>query len=105
MNESFERTSSFNLRSDEKVVLNIDPIEGWNFEGDQNLKLKGSSSQLTIDLKNNILPNQLNIKASALMDISILEKLLPNLELAQGQLIFASNVRGSLDNPQFTVRC
>ncbi|MBC7661351.1 MAG: translocation/assembly module TamB domain-containing protein [Chitinophagaceae bacterium] len=97
------RTTAMELNSSQTVRIDISP-EKWSFEDNKPLKLHGDFFELQISAGNNRLPDNLDLRMQGSIRLDILKSFTNLAETARGELVLDGYLRGSIKNPEFSMR-
>ena len=78
--------------------------KGWHTIDGKDIKLLGEKIALNISTRGNRPPDRLNIQFDGQLDLSVLQSINTHIESAEGIMSFTGNLKGSIDDPKFTLK-
>ena len=97
--QSGQQQDKITLRSEKKIVLSLNK-DSWEFEDNKSLDLINDNFNLSLALNHNDPPENLNISGEGSLNLSILKDLSPQIETAEGEIIYSFSVTGSISEPK-----
>jgi hypothetical protein len=101
LHDAVTKTKSVEMSLENPVTLDIG-AKNWDFKDDKKFVLTGDAAKAVIDIQNNALPDKMNIKAHARINLESLPIFIPAVETASGEIFAEASLTGSLQKPKIT---
>lgn len=95
---------SLDIRLVQKPITIYLTKNGLNISDDETLTISSKMFDLAVNLKNNVLPHQLNLILKGKVDVRLLHLFVKDLETAVGEFYIKGSITGDMSNPKVNIK-